>query len=231
LETGCWSKDSLGLLGGAMKRMATAVFIFITLFLSASCSPGKLFGPTITPLPTHTYTPSRSPTITNTPTIENTPTRTSTSTKTATTTPIAIVDVGEKIVINENLNMTIHTFMAQKVNLHIFSGIHEEFLCSSKNKYCYFIMTMSISGKVTLDDIDEIINVSAFTDDGEIGTNLYNGLIHIFAMAKPDSGPTEFILWAYVFNSDHDSITVRINDIEIIDNTFGKYDFYDVILG
>ena len=65
-----------------MKRLSIVVLIILVVSISA-CSPGKLFGSTLTATPTNTLTPTNTPTRTNTPT----PTTTSNPTPTPTPTP------------------------------------------------------------------------------------------------------------------------------------------------
>jgi hypothetical protein len=56
-----------------MKIVKNVMLIFLVIFISA-CSPGKLFGPTLTPTSTPTLTPTSTPTPTKTATPTNTPT-------------------------------------------------------------------------------------------------------------------------------------------------------------
>lgn len=77
-----------------MKRTSLLFATIIFSLLVASCAPGQLLGPTITPSPTNTPTPlpTSTPTATFTPT--STPTATPTSTVTPSPTPdIRVIDI------------------------------------------------------------------------------------------------------------------------------------------
>jgi hypothetical protein len=76
----------------ATALFCTRIILGITLLVCgslvlASCAPGQLFGPTLTPTSTDTPTPSNTPTPTNTPMPTNTPTPSNTPTPTNTATP------------------------------------------------------------------------------------------------------------------------------------------------